>query len=123
MDNQTNSEEVGRSCIKSRKDVAFIHFSRIWAVAVPVIREYLHCSLKRIAAFLYYRGGGWIGYVQLFGGFSGSLVVLRYEYLSRKQRGGIFSALFSQTPRYPISCNCSITGELFRSLFITDFKH
>jgi hypothetical protein len=94
-DNQINNEELGRSCIKSGQDVAFIHFSRNWAVAVPVIHEYLQCSLKEIATFLYYRVGGWIGYVQLFGGFSGPLAVLRYVYLSRDKQGGIFSVPLS----------------------------
>jgi hypothetical protein len=95
-DNQINNEELGRSCIKSGEEVAFIHFSRIWAVAVPVIHdEYLQCCLKGIATFLYCRAGGWVGYVQLFGGFSGSSAVLRYVYLSRKQRGGIFPVLLS----------------------------
>jgi len=92
MDNQINNEGLVRSCIKSGQNVAFIHFSRFWAVAVPVIREYPQCSLKGITAFLYYRVGGWIGYVQLFGG---SLAVLRYAYLSRKQRGGIFYVFLS----------------------------
>jgi len=27
-DNQINNKELGRSCIKSGKEVAFIHFSR-----------------------------------------------------------------------------------------------
>jgi hypothetical protein len=56
----------------------------MWALFLPIIREYLQCSLKGISTFLYYCFGRWIGYVQFFGGFSGSLAELRYVYLSRK---------------------------------------
>ena len=95
---------MGKSGIKSGKDVAFIYCSHIWAIAVPVIREYLQFSLKGIATFLYYRIAGWIGYVQLFGDFSGSLAVLRYVYCLVNNEAAYFM-YFSRKRRdmlYPV---------------------